>query len=123
MFSTPPHRPAMKLAYPKSRLAPMAAVLAAAALAGCAWLQPTPPGVTEIHLATLNDFHGNLEASKFTYTSVHGSERTIQAGGVDTLGAALQAWRKEDPELLLVGAGDLIGASPSMSAMWADEPT
>jgi 5'-nucleotidase len=47
----------------------------------------------------------------------------IQAGGIDTIGAALQAWRKQDPELLLVGAGDLIGASPAISAMWADEPT
>jgi 5'-nucleotidase len=47
----------------------------------------------------------------------------IQAGGIDTIGAALQAWRKQDPELLLVGAGDLIGASPAISSMWADEPT
>jgi 5'-nucleotidase len=35
----------------------------------------------------------------------------------------LQAWRKDDPDLLVVGAGDLIGASPAMSSMWADEPT
>ncbi len=73
---------------------------------------------------TLNDFHGNLEASKFTYTSVRGKqERTVQAGGIDALGAALQAWRKEDQELLLVGAGDLVGGSPAISSMWADEPT
>jgi 5'-nucleotidase len=103
-------------------------LVAVAALAGCAWRQQPlpslPPGVAEIQLVTLNDFHGNLEASKYTWDSVAGGgERVIQAGGIDTLGAALQAWRKQDPELLLVGAGDLIGASPAMSAMWADEPT
>jgi 5'-nucleotidase len=97
-----------------------------AALAGCAWRQPPAPpsNLTEIQLVTLNDFHGNLEASKYTWDSASGGgERVIKAGGIDTIGAALQAWRKQDPELLLVGAGDLIGASPAISAMWADEPT
>ncbi|WP_343730169.1 bifunctional metallophosphatase/5'-nucleotidase [Duganella sp.] len=98
-------------------------LMAVAALAGCASRQPAPLDVKEIQLVALNDFHGNLEASKYTWDSVNGGERVIQAGGIDTLGAALQAWRKQDPELLLVGAGDLIGASPAISAMWADEPT
>jgi 5'-nucleotidase len=97
--------------------------MAVASLAGCA-SHPAAPNLTEIQLVTLNDFHGNLEASKYTWDSAAGGgERVIQAGGIDTLGAALQAWRKQDPELLLVGAGDLIGASPAISSMWADEPT
>ena len=45
----------------------------------------------------------------------------MQAGGIDTIGAALQAWRAEDKDLMFVGAGDLVGASPAMSSMWADE--
>ncbi|MYM82412.1 bifunctional metallophosphatase/5'-nucleotidase [Duganella sp. FT50W] len=101
-------------------------LIALAMLSGCAALSrpPLPPGVAEVQLVTLNDFHGNIEASKYTWDSVNGGgERVIQAGGIDTLGAALQAWRKEDPQLLLVGAGDLIGASPAISSMWADEPT
>jgi len=101
-------------------------LMAVASLAACAWRQPPAPpsNLTEIQLVTLNDFHGNLEASKYTWDSAAGGgERVIQAGGIDTIGAALQAWRKQDPELLLVGAGDLIGASPAISAMWADEPT
>ncbi len=97
-----------------------------AALAGCTlpWRQaPASPEVA-LQLVTLNDFHGNIEASKYVLDSYYGlGERTIMAGGIDTLGAALQAWRKEDPELLLVGAGDLIGASPAISSMWADEPS
>nr|WP_315248522.1 bifunctional metallophosphatase/5'-nucleotidase [uncultured Duganella sp.] len=101
-------------------------LIALAVLSGCAALSrhSLPPGVAEIQLVTLNDFHGNLEASNYTWDSAYGGgERVIQAGGIDTLGAALQAWRKDDPELLLVGAGDLIGASPAISSMWADEPT
>jgi 5'-nucleotidase len=101
-------------------------LITVATLAGCAWRQPPAPpsNLTEIQLVTLNDFHGNLEASKYTWDSASGGgERVIKAGGIDTIGAALQAWRKQDPELLLVGAGDLIGASPAVSAMWADEPT
>ncbi|SFU30180.1 bifunctional metallophosphatase/5'-nucleotidase [Pseudoduganella namucuonensis] len=99
------------------------ALALAALLAGCAGAPPRPPGVVDINLATLNDFHGNLEPSRLTYTDAAGKTRTVTAGGIDTIAAALQAWRKEDRELLLVGAGDLIGASPAISAMWADETT
>ncbi|MBP1206991.1 5'-nucleotidase [Duganella sp. 1411] len=110
------------------RLSSVAGTVLAGALVvlsgGCATKPPLPPGVVEVQLATLNDFHGNLEPSKYVWDSVRNAEtRTVMAGGVDTLGAALQAWRKQDPELLLVGAGDLIGASPAISSMWADEPT
>lgn len=106
-------------------LSSAAGAVLAALLGGCA-VQPAPlpAGVVEVQLATLNDFHGNLEPSKYVWDSVrNGDARTVMAGGIDTLGAALQAWRKQDPELLLVGAGDLIGASPAISSMWADEPT
>lgn len=103
---------------------PLASALTLAlALAGCAARQPSlPPGMVELNLVSLNDFHGNLEASKYTDTR-GGAARNLTAGGIDTLGAALQAWRKEDPQLLLVGAGDLVGASQPASAMWADEPS
>jgi 5'-nucleotidase len=99
-------------------------------LAGCASAPsgapagPAARGPIDIHLVALNDFHGNLEASKYTYTSAaSGQKVTLQAGGIDTLGAALQAWRREDKDLLFVAAGDLVGASPALSSMWADEPS
>lgn len=105
----------------KFSLHTLAAAAAALVLAGCA---STAPGTAEINLVALNDLHGHLEADKFTYAGVgEKTQRTVMAGGIDTLAGALQAWRKEDRELLLVGAGDMIGASPALSAMWADEPT
>jgi len=110
----------------KKQLSLVAALVLTASLAGCAGLpkQPVSPGSVDIELVTLNDFHGNLEPSKYVWDSAKGGgPRTIEAGGIDTIGAALQAWRREDPQLLLVGAGDLVGASPAISSMWADEPT
>ena len=106
----------------KKLLQPLLGALAAACLfAGCA----TPPAAPlTINLVSLNDFHGNLEAHKYSYRTVTQKDSvTIQAGGVETVAGALAQWRKEDPELLLVAAGDLVGASPALSSMWADEPT
>jgi len=120
-------------------LRPVAAIVLAACLAAslsaCSTRLPAPSAapvsasvatsnLVQIELVTLNDFHGNLEPSKYVWDSVKGGgARTIEAGGIDTIGAALQAWRRDDPQLLLVGAGDLVGASPAISSMWADEPT
>lgn len=102
----------------------LAASAFAAMLAACAAQDRAAGQVAQIHLVALNDFHGNLEASTYRYTSAQDhAQHTIKAGGIDTLAAALQAWRKEDGQLLLVGAGDLIGASPPLSSMWADEPS
>jgi 5'-nucleotidase len=104
----------------------LAAALAAALLAACAGPVSTPPAGTDrvIHLVALNDFHGHLEASKFVYKSANDTaEKTMTAGGIGNLAAALQAYRREDKDLLFVGAGDLVGASPAMSSMWADEPS
>lgn len=98
-------------------------LLLATLLAGCAQQKPADPAIATIQLATLNDFHGHLEPSKVTYTDAAGKERTVTAGGIATIAGALNTWRREDPELLLVAAGDLIGASPALSLMWADEPT
>lgn len=100
-------------------------------LAGCATAPSTPASrpstpraPVEINLVALNDFHGNLEPTRYTYTPPGGKEPvTIQAGGIDLIGGAMQAFRREDKDTLLVAAGDLIGASPALSGLFADEPT
>lgn len=98
---------------------PAAALLAACLLSACA---SAPPPPIDIQLVALNDFHGNLEPSKFSYPG-HPGAKPVQAGGIEAVAAAVEAWRREDRDLLLVGAGDLVGASPAISSMWADEPT
>lgn len=101
------------------RIARMLAPLAAALLGACA----THGQMAEVHLVALNDFHGHLEASTYTYTGADQVKHTVKAGGAEAMAAALQTWRKEDGELLVVGAGDLVGAAPPISSMWADEPS
>jgi len=97
-------------------------VLALALLAaGCT---TAPRGPVTLNLVAINDFHGNLEPSKYTYTSAAtGKTETLRAGGIEALSGALAQWRREDKDLLFIGAGDLIGASPALSSMWADEPS
>lgn len=94
-------------------------------LAGCASAPATAPrGPIELNIVAINDFHGNLEPSRYSYAPM-GSEKkeNIRAGGIDVLKGALDAFRKEDKDLLFVAAGDLVGASPAVSSMFADEPT
>jgi len=99
----------------------VSSLILALALAGCA-ATPPAPGI-EINLVALNDFHGNLEPSRFTFTPPGAAAPvTLQAGGAAAMSGALAAWRSEDPKLVFVAAGDLIGASPALSSMWADEP-
>jgi 5'-nucleotidase len=102
----------------RARLSLLTLALAAA---GCATPGREP---LTLNLVAMNDFHGNLEPSKYTYTSAAtGKSDTLRAGGIEALSGALAAWRKEDKDLLFIGAGDLIGASPALSSMWADEPS
>ncbi|MHA6196939.1 bifunctional metallophosphatase/5'-nucleotidase [Pseudomonas wadenswilerensis] len=76
----------------------------------------------QVNIAALNDFHGNLLASPFQYTDA-GATVKLKAGGLGPLSGALAELRQQDPQLLLVGAGDMVGGSPPISSMWADEPS
>lgn len=92
------------------------------ALANYSTQNPTRP--VTITLVSMNDFHGNLEPSRYVPINADGSKaEAIRAGGAEAVASALQAWRKEDKDLLFVSTGDLVGASPAMSSLWADEPT
>ena len=102
------------------RLVALIGLSTAVLLSACVTAPPPP---IAINLVAMNDFHGHLEASKFSYAPTAGApEVSVQAGGVAVLASALRAWRAEDRELLFVAAGDLVGGSPALSSMWADEP-
>jgi 5'-nucleotidase len=106
--------------FPRAR-AGLSLLALALLAAGCT---TAPRAPITLNLVAINDFHGNLEPSKYTYTSAAtGKTETLRAGGIEALSGALAAWRKEDKDLLFIGAGDLIGASPALSSMWADEPS
>ena len=93
------------------------------ALAACAGSPPTQHAANapvHVQLLALNDFHGNLEPPSGTVRLPDG---TVPAGGGAWLAAHVARLRAEEPDTLVVGAGDLIGASPLASALSHDEPT
>lgn len=102
------------------RSATLSTLTFALLLAGCA---SAPQGPVTLNLVSLNDFHGNLEPSRYVLKTPDGKEEVMRAGGAEAVAAALQAWRKQDKDLLLVSTGDIVGASPALSSLWADEPT
>lgn len=103
------------------------AVLAAAALAGCA--TPKPTGPTELTLLSINDFHGNIQPSQPTPLMPRlpdpatGEVKPQPAGGVAYLASALAKLKAQNPNAVVVAGGDLIGASPLISSLLRDEPT
>lgn len=90
---------------------------------GCSLTSPPPPPSVEVNLLAVNDFHGHIQPTAFTYRNASGEQRSLNAGGIAAISGLLAQMRATDPELLFVGGGDLIGGSPPLSAMWADEPS
>ena len=78
-----------------------------------------------LDLLAINDFHGNLEP--IDPVSSSGRINTTPAGGAGYLATHLDRLRARatynDAETLTVAAGDLVGASPLLSAAFHDEPT
>ena len=74
----------------------------------------------DVQLLSINDFHGNL-APPGTLT-LPGGVRT-PAGGAEYLATHINDLRKQNPNTLVVSAGDNIGASPLVSGLFHDEPT
>ena len=94
-------------------------LVAAALVSGCSAQQPdgvTPAETGEIPLRILaiNDFHGHIASSSDSFGGV---------GRADYLAANIAAARAEVENSVFVSAGDLVGGSPLISALFHDEPT
>ncbi|HWN20386.1 MAG TPA: bifunctional metallophosphatase/5'-nucleotidase [Gaiellaceae bacterium] len=77
---------------------------------------------TEIQILGLNDFHGALQPPTGSGGRL-GPSGTPEFGGVEFLATHVRQLRATNPNTLFVSAGDLIGASPLVSALFHDEPT
>ncbi|MFZ3118565.1 MAG: bifunctional metallophosphatase/5'-nucleotidase [Variovorax sp.] len=86
---------------------------------------PTVPATMAIKLIAFNDLHGNLEPPKTSITapSSAGGTVAVPAGGAAYLASAIASLRAKNPHHAVVSAGDMIGASPLVSALFLDEPT
>jgi 5'-nucleotidase len=76
-------------------------------------------GSVNVQLLAINDFHGNLEPPSGTGALVGSTE----SGGAEYLATHLKNAVNQNPNSIIVAAGDLIGASPLLSGLFHDEPT
>jgi 5'-nucleotidase len=96
----------------------------ASAHGGGGWKPPKPPRPVNVQLLAVNDFHGNLEPPAGSSGRVVLPDgTTVDAGGAAYLSQLLTTKRAENKNTVTVSAGDLIGASPLLSAAFHDEPT
>jgi 5'-nucleotidase len=102
-------------------------------LAGCATSPPVPsppPSVPqaaspiEVQILAINDFHGNLESPKLSIEAgTRDAPLRVPAGGIAHLATAAKMLRAGHSHSLTVSAGDMVGGSPLVSALFLDEPT
>ena len=101
-----------------------AALLGAALLTGCA-TRPAEP--VRVKVLAINDFHGNLKPPgggiRIADPAEPGKTVVVAAGGAEHLATAVAELRAQNPNHVFVAAGDLIGATPLLSALFRDEPT
>ena len=95
-----------------------AAVTASGLFAGAAMAEPIT-----VKVIGFNDYHGNLK-SPGTFgvnTTVPAAQRPA-VGGAEFMAAYVARMKAQNPLNVVVGAGDYIGATPLISALFFDEP-
>ena len=96
-----------------------------ALLAACATPPPTTP--VQVKILAINDFHGNLKPPqggiRIRDPQDAGKSVNVPAGGSEHMATALNELRAKNPNHIFVAAGDLVGATPLVSALFHDEPT
>jgi 5'-nucleotidase len=85
------------------------------------------PSTVKGQFLSYNDFHGAIDPPSGSGAVVNAGGTSTPAGGVEYLATYLKRLRAaasaEGRATTTVGAGDLIGASPLVSAAFHDEPT
>ncbi|VIO72184.1 Endonuclease YhcR [Bradyrhizobium ivorense] len=81
----------------------------------------------DLRILAINDFHGYLRPPPGGIRISDPADATkkimVPAGGAERVASAVKALREGHKNNIFVAAGDLIGASPFLSAMFHDEPT
>jgi 5'-nucleotidase len=81
------------------------------------------PRDVQVQLLGLNDFHGHLEPNTPGTIAPTPEAPRVPAGGAEYLATHIRSLEATNRNTLVVSAGDLIGASPLLSALFHDEPT
>ncbi len=81
----------------------------------------------ELRILAINDFHGHLRPPpggiRIADPADGSKSITVPAGGAEHMATLVKELRAGHRNTIFVAAGDLIGASPFLSAMFHDEPT
>ncbi|KUK45494.1 MAG: 5'-Nucleotidase-like protein [Methanothrix harundinacea] len=87
---------------------------------------PSENETLEVQILAINDLCGHLQPPQGTVKVGYNSSSQpvqLEAGGVEYLATHIKGLKATNPETILVSAGDNIGASPLISALFHDEPT
>src|SRR5580692_5416667 len=80
-----------------------------------------------LRILAINDLHGYLRPSPGGIRIADPDDKTkkimVAAGGAEHMATLVRQLRANKKNTIFVAAGDLIGASPLLSAMFHDEPT
>jgi 5'-nucleotidase len=121
----------------KKLLALLTVLAAVLVLPGAAAAKPEAGKETRVQLLAINDLHGHLAPNtpgtiqvgccnpvlNSSGVQTGWTQKTVPAGGIAYLATQIKALRATNPNTITVGAGDMIGASPLVSALFHDEPT
>lgn len=98
----------------------VAAVAATIGLSSTASAQTAP---VTIKIIGFNDYHGNLQSpGTFGVNTIVPSAQRPAVGGAEFMAAYVARLKSQNPLNVVVGAGDFVGASPLISALFFDEP-
>src|SRR6202045_745077 len=101
------------------------ALLVATGLAPQAFAENAAP--VDVRILAINDFHGYLRPPAGGIRISDPDDKTkkimVPAGGAEHMATLVKQLRENRKNTIFVAAGDLIGASPFLSAMFHDEPT
>ena len=88
---------------------------------------PTPSATVDVKIIAFNDFHGNLRTPSLRVAVPDASQSTGMrfepAGGIEQFSAMVQSLKAQNKNVAVVSAGDMVGATPLLSALFKDEPT
>src|SRR3954467_8935247 len=75
-----------------------------------------------VKIIGFNDFHGNLQSPGTFGQTANSLSPKKAVGGAEYLAAYITKIKSSNPNSVVVASGDLIGASPLVSALFHDEP-
>lgn len=97
-------------------------------LSAAAWAVDAPPPapaptLVRVKIVAFNDSHGNLESpGTFGENTTVPSAQRPAVGGAEYLAAYIATMKAGNPNTVVLGGGDFVGATPLISALFYDEP-